>query len=102
MSHYNELYALVSEMDAGIADLVNARNQALSRPVKEPVPGDIGTVTVSGAGDLVSVDLDRDRLFGVTGASLGRAVADTIRAAEQRAAAQYRQLVDDARPVIEL
>lgn len=102
MNAYNELYALVSEMNSGIVDMKNAQNEALSRPVTHPISGDIGTVTVSGAGDLVSVDLGRDRIFGTTSASLGRAVVHAIRTAEQRVAAQYQQIVDEARPVIDL
>lgn len=102
MSRYNELYALVAEMNAALTRLVDARDEALSSSVIQPISGDIGTVTVDGAGHLVSVGLDRARLFGVTGASLGRAVLDAIRTAEQRTSARYRQLVDEARPVVEL
>lgn len=102
MTHYDELYALVSEMHTALAELRNARDEALTRPVEQTIPGDLGTVTVSGAGELVSVVLTRKRLIGTNGASLGRAVADAIRTAEKRAAAQYRQTVAEARRVIEL
>ncbi|MBN6034027.1 YbaB/EbfC family nucleoid-associated protein [Amycolatopsis sp. 195334CR] len=102
MNHYDELYALVAEMDAGIVAMKKAQETALATPVTQPISGEVGTVTVSGAGELLSVDLDRNRLVGATGGSLARSVVSAVRAAEQRRAEQYQQLVNDARPSIDV
>lgn len=59
MSGYDRLYALVQETEANITRLQDAAAAAREHRVRRAIPGRLGTVTVSGNGGLIAVDLDR-------------------------------------------
>ena len=90
---YNDLYALVAQIEANHARVTQARAEALGTPVCRPIDGGLGTVTVSGEGDLVAVDLDRAAIAGLSGATLAPAVLRAITEAEARAATQFTEMI---------
>lgn len=98
MISYDGLYALVRELDGGLNHMTSAGRQAADTHQDHPIPGNLGTVTVTGAGQLVSISLDARMLPYVNGHALGATLTRAINDAEHKAAARWRQHVDAARP----
>ena len=94
------LYALVRELDEGLRKMMTAGQQEANTPREYRIPGDLGTVTVTGAGQLASISLDPRMLRYVNGQALGAAMTQTVRHAEHDAAQRWRQRIDEARPRI--
>jgi DNA-binding protein YbaB len=91
VSFYDRMYALVSEIESNVAAMDQANAEALARPLTHEIEGGYGTVTVTGGGKLLAVDLDPRAIAGVRGAALGAAVTRAVRAAEVLAATRYQQ-----------
>jgi DNA-binding protein YbaB len=94
---YNELYALVAEVEANHARVKQARAEAERTPVRQLIDGGFGSVTVSGEGELLAVDLNRAAIAGLSNTSVAPAVLRAITEAEERAAAQFTELIAAAR-----
>jgi DNA-binding protein YbaB len=82
----NELYNLAREIDDAIATVRASVAQVTASPVDVRLPGDLGTVTVSGAGELRRIDLEADYVRNYSAGSLARQLLAGIRQAEQDAA----------------
>lgn len=81
----DDIIALVERIEA---DVARARERALARTTArhvEPIEAGLGTVTVTGDGELAAVDLDRAALKRSTGSALAAAVLAAVRKAEERA-----------------
>jgi DNA-binding protein YbaB len=81
----DEISALVAQIEN---DVARARRRAEARTNArhvQDIDAGLGTVTVSGTGELVAVDLDRAALKRSTGSALAAAVLDAVRKAEERA-----------------
>lgn len=79
-----DIRALVAHIEA---DLAEARARATARATArhvEPVEPDLGSVTVTGTGELVAVDLDIPALRRSTGPALAAAVLAAVHRAEAR------------------
>ena len=90
MSFYDRMYALVAEIESNVAAMDRANEEALAQPLTHEIDGRLGTVTVTGGGKLLAVDLDPRNIVGASGASVGMAVTKAIRAAEVLAMARYQ------------
>jgi hypothetical protein len=97
VSNYDRVYMLVQEIEANAADLEQAAAEVRRERIHRPIPGRLGTVTVSGEAGLASIDLDRDALRYTTGAALGRGLLTAIIEAETEFRARYRLRVSEAR-----
>lgn len=83
MNRYDQLCAYVAEVDNNLG-----RMQAVAESFADvrhtvPIPGEFGTVTVSGNGKLLSVELHRDTPMMTRGKPLGQAIMRAIRQAEE-------------------
>lgn len=83
---------MTDDISALVAQIENETRQALARArareterIVEPVEPGLGTVTVSGSGELTAVDLDRAGIKRSTGTALASAVLAAVRRAEERA-----------------
>lgn len=101
MISYDGLYALSREIDDGLRKMKAVGHQVANARMDYPVPGGWGTVTVTGAGHVVSISLDPSRLRYANGQALGAALTEAINGAERRAAAQLRERVNEVRPRIQ-
>jgi hypothetical protein len=88
VTSYNEIYALSEEIDADIGRTRELVQAALSRPHTVDIEPDIGTVTVTWAGDLIAVNLDPRALPTTVGRALGAQVMAAIHHAESVARAE--------------
>jgi DNA-binding protein YbaB len=94
MNMYDRLHALAKEIDANVARVKQVAGDTARQQTRLPIPGGLGSVTVTGGGQFVSVDLDR-RALGVTnGTALGRQIVQAIREAESRAAHATKQQIE--------
>jgi DNA-binding protein YbaB len=100
MISYDGLYALVCEIDGGLRKMRSVAEQEANTPWEYHIPGDLGQVTVTGAGHVVSISLDPRMLRYVNGRALGTALTQTIGHAERDAAQRWRQRIEDVRPRI--
>lgn len=89
MSWYDQMYALVTEIDENTRRVREAAISARSRTVRQELPGGVGSVTVTGSGTLLAVQLDRYKVSTISGAALGSAVLRAITAAEAQAKSYY-------------
>lgn len=96
MSFYDRMYALVSEIETNVAAMDRANEEALAQPLTHEIEGGYGTVTVTGGGRLLAVDLDPRTILGARGSAVGTAVTRAVRAAEVLAATRYQQQMADA------
>ncbi|MGP4015713.1 YbaB/EbfC family nucleoid-associated protein [Saccharopolyspora sp. 5N708] len=94
MNIYDQLHALAKEIDANVAQVQKVAGDTARQQTRLPIPGGLGSVTVTGGGQLVSVDLDRRGLGATNGAALGRQVVQAIREAESRAMDAKKQRID--------
>lgn len=94
MNMYDRLYALAKEIDANVAQVKKVAGGTARQQTKLPIPGGLGSVTVTGGGQLVSVDLDRRALGATNGTALGRQLVQAIREAESRATAARKQQIE--------
>ncbi|QUQ65289.1 YbaB/EbfC family nucleoid-associated protein [Kutzneria sp. CA-103260] len=91
MTSYNEIYALAEEIDANISKARELAQTAMNRPYTVEIEPNLGTVTVTGAGELIAVDLDPRTLPTTMGRSLGAQVMAAIHHAESVARAAASQ-----------
>ncbi|HEY3464632.1 MAG TPA: hypothetical protein VGL47_05830 [Amycolatopsis sp.] len=96
MNSEEELYNLAKEIDARVAAVEQAASAGGQMPLVLGIGADLGTVTVDGAGGLVSVDLAREAVAGQTGASLAAHVLRAINNAESAASTRRKRMVDEA------
>jgi DNA-binding protein YbaB len=82
MTYFNQLYALVQEIEANAARLDEADARARRQVARRRIDGQLGFVAVSGDGELIEVDLDRRQLRYLNGQALGTAVLRAITSAE--------------------
>lgn len=99
---YNELYALVAEIETNHARVKQARAEAERTPVRQSIDGELGTVTVSGEGELLAVDLNRVAITGMPSAAVTAALVRAITEAENRAASQFTEMIAAARRDVEI
>ena len=83
----DQLYAYVREIEANLHDKRTAITQAAQARLTVPIDGEVGTVTVTGAGALVSVDLSTNAPWMVGAGKLALAITKAIQEAEHQAAA---------------
>ncbi|MFI5593651.1 hypothetical protein ACIA5G_52105 [Amycolatopsis sp. NPDC051758] len=86
MSTDDELYNLAREIDDAVATVGASVAHVAASSVDVRLPGDLGTVTVSGAGELRQIDLEADEVRNYSAGSLARQLLAGIRQAEQDAA----------------
>lgn len=89
MSYEDELYHLANEIDAKVAAVEGAVTDAARARVAWALPGELGTVTVTGTGELVEVHVDVPAMKAYSAASLGRQLLVGIQRAEAAAAQRY-------------
>lgn len=102
MSRYDELYMLAKEIETNLHRVQATVAGFAAARVVMPIPGGCGTVTVTGTGQLVSVDLERGPVSRVTGAALARGVEQAIRRAEEEARITRERRLADARRDVSL
>ncbi|WP_328649439.1 hypothetical protein OHS58_20290 [Amycolatopsis sp. NBC_00348] len=85
MNYQDELYSLAREIDAAVAAVAQTAHGAEQAPLQWRLPGELGSVTVSGAGDLTAVTLDVAELHQYSADALARTLLQGIRDAEHRA-----------------
>ncbi|GAA4529383.1 hypothetical protein [Amycolatopsis samaneae] len=89
MNYEDMLYHRVNELEAKFAAFTEAVAHAERARVPWQLPGELGTVTVSGAGELLEVSLDVDEMRNYTAESLARQVLHGIQQAEHTATEQH-------------
>jgi DNA-binding protein YbaB len=82
MTYFNQLYALVQEIEANTARLDEAGARTRRQVARRRIDGQLGLVAVSGDGELTEVDLDRRALRHRNGQAVGAAVLRAITLAE--------------------
>jgi DNA-binding protein YbaB len=97
MNPNEQLEAFVREVEANLHRVQAAARQARAATLTVPIPGGFGTVTVTGAGIPVSVDLNRDTPRLTRGAALAKAITLAIHQAEDQAKANRQRAVADSR-----
>ncbi|SDC97176.1 hypothetical protein [Actinokineospora iranica] len=85
MSGIEEIYRLVSEIEATTARARADAAAKAARTIEEEIRPELGTVRVNGYGALLSIDLDQRNIQVSTEAVLAAAVVDAITRAESRA-----------------
>lgn len=98
MDIYNALHALAEQIDSDVEEIRKAASDAGRQHTRTPIAGGLGTVTVQGGGQLVSVEIDRRGVGGTNGASLGRQVVLAIREAEAQAKSATQEQINAAKP----
>ncbi|MCR6481237.1 hypothetical protein M8542_00235 [Amycolatopsis sp. OK19-0408] len=96
MNSEERLYNLAKEIDARVVAVARAEVASRSMPLVLDIGAGLGTVTVDGAGSLVSVDLVREAVAGQTGASLSGHVLHALKNAESAASTRRKVMLDDA------
>ncbi|EMD23233.1 hypothetical protein [Amycolatopsis azurea] len=89
MSYENELYHLAKEIDASAAAVEQAAAGAARDRVTWTLPGELGSVTVTGAGELVDVSVDVAAMKDYSASSLSRQLLLGIQRAEEAAVRRY-------------
>ncbi|WP_329072401.1 hypothetical protein [Amycolatopsis sp. NBC_01480] len=87
MKANDQLYAYVQEIEADLRRTKATVREAIQARLTVPIGGALGTVTVTGAGALVSVDLSPKAPWMVGAGKLAAEVTRAIQEAEQRARA---------------
>jgi DNA-binding protein YbaB len=85
VNYQDELYNLAREIDAATAAVAQTTQQAEHQPLQVPLPGDLGSITVSGAGELTAVTLDGTELHQYSADALSRTLLRAIQDAETQA-----------------
>ncbi|WP_410647959.1 hypothetical protein [Amycolatopsis sp. cmx-4-54] len=93
MSYQDELYHLAKEIDATVAAVEQAATGAARDRVVWRLPGELGSVTVSGAGELVDVSVDVATMKDYSAPSLSRQLLLGIQRAEEVAARRYEAAI---------
>ncbi|GAA3355769.1 YbaB/EbfC family nucleoid-associated protein [Saccharopolyspora gregorii] len=81
-----EIEDLVAEIGRRTEEVAEVGRSLSERRISVDVPGGIGTVSVSGHGQLIDIELDRENLWRTNESSLGRLVVDALADAERQAA----------------
>jgi DNA-binding protein YbaB len=97
MGTYDQLHAYVRELESHLEHVEETVTTARQRQTHVPIADNLGTVIVTGTGQLTSVDLDPRKLTTTNGAALGRQVADAIRQAESSATIEAQQRIQATR-----
>ncbi|WP_410654583.1 hypothetical protein [Amycolatopsis sp. lyj-112] len=82
MNHEDDLYHLAKEIDAKVAAAKHASLTAAQDRTTWRLPGELGTLTVTGAGELVDVTLEASVAKSYSAASLSRKLLAGIQRAE--------------------
>lgn len=82
MSYQDKAYNLVKEIDAKAAEVREAVRNAERAPTVRQLDGGLGSVAVSGTGELLEVFLDVEQVRNQTAASLARQVLRGIQQTE--------------------
>jgi DNA-binding protein YbaB len=85
VNYQDELYHLAREIDAAGAAVAQTAQAAERAPLEWRLPGELGSVTVSGAGELTAVTLDVAEMRQYSADALSRTLLRGIQDAEQRA-----------------
>ncbi|WP_208630399.1 YbaB/EbfC family nucleoid-associated protein [Amycolatopsis kentuckyensis] len=85
MNYQGELYHLAREINAATAAVAQTTQDAERTPLEWRLPGELGSVTVSGAGELTAVTLDAAEMRQYSAAALSRTLLEGIRDAEAQA-----------------
>ncbi|AGM07119.1 hypothetical protein [Amycolatopsis keratiniphila] len=93
MSYQDELYHLAREIDATVAAVEQAATGAARNRVTWMLPGELGSVTVTGAGELVDVSVDVAAMKDYSTASLSRQLLLGIQRAEETAARRFETAI---------
>lgn len=93
MNFEDELYHLAREIDAATAAVAATARDAEHSPSEWRLPGELGTVTVSGAGELTAVTLDTTEMHQYSAAALSRALLRGIQEAEHHADQRRRDAI---------
>lgn len=85
MNHEDELYHLAREIDAAAAAVAQTAQQTERHPLQVPLPGDLGSITVSGGGELTAVTLESTELHQYSANALSHTLLRAIQGAECQA-----------------
>nr|WP_246481209.1 hypothetical protein [Amycolatopsis umgeniensis] len=83
------MYHLAREIDATVAAVERAATSAARDRATWSLPGELGSVTVTGAGELVDVSVDVAAMKDYSAPSLSRQLLLGIRRAEETAARRF-------------
>ncbi|MFC9250070.1 hypothetical protein [Amycolatopsis thailandensis] len=97
MSYQDELYHLAREIDATVAAVERAATGAARDRVTWTLPGELGSVTVTGAGELVDVSVDVTVMKDYSAPSLSRQLLLGIQRAEETAARRFETAITAVR-----
>lgn len=97
MSYQDELYFLVKEINAKVAEARRTIRGAEQSQVVARLAGDLGTIAVSGMGELLAVSLNVDDVRNYTEPSLARQILQGIRQAEAEADHRRRAAIAAAK-----
>ncbi|MEU3624952.1 hypothetical protein BS329_36805 [Amycolatopsis coloradensis] len=93
MSYQDELYHLAREIDATVVTVEQAATGAARDRVTWSLPGELGSVTVTGAGELVDVSVDVAAMKDYSAPSLSRQLLLGIQRAEETAARRFETTI---------
>jgi DNA-binding protein YbaB len=85
VNYQDELYHLAREIDAAAAAVAKTAQDTERQPLQLPLPGKLGSITVSGAGELTSVTLESTDLQQYSADALARTLLRAIQDAEAQA-----------------
>jgi DNA-binding protein YbaB len=100
VTRYDELCAYVREIESNLARIRATAATFTESRRNHPIPGDYGTVTVSGHGALVSIDIKPETAKFINGKTLGRAITAAIARAEDDAQEFRQQRMNEARRTV--
>ncbi|WP_414937395.1 hypothetical protein [Amycolatopsis sp. cmx-11-51] len=83
MNHEDDLYHLAKEIDAKVEKAKSAASAAARAQRTWLLPGEIGTFTTTGTGELVDVSLNASVVKSYSAASLSRKLLAGIQRAER-------------------
>ncbi len=95
MNHEDDLYHLAKEIDDKVAAAKQASLAAARERRTWRLPGELGTITVTGAGELTDVELNAPVVKTYSAASLSRKLLAGIQRAESAATRRLRGTEDD-------
>lgn len=81
-----EIEDLVAEIGRRTEQAAETGRRIAGHRVSVEIPGELGTVSVSGYGQLLDIVLHRENLWSTNESALGRLVVDVLGSAEQQAA----------------
>jgi len=81
----DDLYHLAREIDAATASVAQTARDAEQTPLHWRLPGELGSVTVSGAGELTALTLDVAEMHQYSAGALSRTLLQGIQHAEAQA-----------------